>query len=187
MQRFHYSIKQKLEILELVRTGQLMRLALDFPKVTQKQINEWSEKEEQMRALSVEERQSKYILHSGPTQKYKELYQYLYQIVKVLRYDRRAVTVDYLISVAEQEDASVRQLQYSGKRSLIYRFMDYFKLSNRVITGNSGLNAEQMTEEKKTLIDDFRQQFQRKILDNNIIYSIWTKQEFFMKTQRVGR
>jgi len=51
MERFHYTIQQKLTILELVRTGQIMRLATQFPQVTQKQIDDWKEKEEEMKAL----------------------------------------------------------------------------------------------------------------------------------------
>ena len=116
MERYHFTIKQKLQILDLVRTGQLYRLASQFPSVTQRQINEWERKENQMGALSEKDQQSKYILHSGPSPMRKELFQFLYQTVKDLRSDRRAVTVDYLISIAETEDPSIQQLSYSGQK-----------------------------------------------------------------------
>jgi len=147
MERFHYTINQKLQILDLVRTGQAYRLASQFPAVTQKQIDEWQIKEHEMRMLSDYDQCSKYTLHSGPSQTRKELYQYLYQRVKEMRLDRKAVTVDYLISVAIAADPSIQQMTFSGQKSLIYRFMDSFNLSVRQVTGNSASTEEQMEEE----------------------------------------
>ena len=49
--RFHYTIWQKLYVLNLVHRGEIVKLALEFPKVTQKQVDEWKAKEAQMRAL----------------------------------------------------------------------------------------------------------------------------------------
>lgn len=44
MDRFYYTVKQKLFILELVRTGQIMKLASQFSAITQKQIDDWQKK-----------------------------------------------------------------------------------------------------------------------------------------------
>src|SRR5688572_15041778 len=119
--RFHYTIKQKLYILQLVRNGEVLKLATEFPKVTQKMVDEWKAKEDQMRAMPEEKQRTKCTLHPGPSQKYAELYQYLYQIVKALRSERKAVSVGYLMSIADKEDANSQNLSMTGKKSLIHR------------------------------------------------------------------
>ena len=60
-------------------------VATQFPQVTQRQIDDWKEKEEEMKAIPGLERSTKFTLHKGPKTKYKELYQVLYQTVKELR------------------------------------------------------------------------------------------------------
>src|SRR5690349_13428039 len=108
MERFHYIVKQKLQILNLFRTGQIVRMLQYFPNVTQKQIEEWAAKEDQMRALPLEKQETTYILHPGPQRKYRELYQYLYQVVKEGRLERKAVTIGYLQYLVELEEPSIR-------------------------------------------------------------------------------
>ena len=71
--RFHYTIWQKLYVLNLVHRGETVKLALGFPKVTQKQVDEWKAKEEQMRALSELEQRRRCTLHSGPSRKHQPL------------------------------------------------------------------------------------------------------------------
>ena len=166
MERFHYTITQKLGILNLVRTGQVFQLAQDFPKVTLKQLNEWASKEDEM--IQLADRHSKYTLHKGPSIKYKELYQFLFQTVKDWRSERRAVTVDALVGIAENEDESIRNLSSKGKQSLIRRFMSHFNLSIREITGTSGFREEQASEEQRELRDSFIRHFKRIIVDKLI-------------------
>lgn len=163
MERFHYTIKQKLQILDLVRNGQVYRLASQFPSATQKQIDEWQQREHEMRMLSDKDQSSKYTLHPGPSQTRKELYQYLYQIVKEMRLDRRAVTVDHLIHVSRAVDPSIQQLTYSGQKNIIYRFMEFFKLSVRQVTGTSASTEEQMEEEQAAMIESFKEEYRRLI------------------------
>ena len=129
MQRFHYTVKQKLQILDLIESGQIFRLSTLFPSISQKQINEWQEKQGEMRQISDTKKDTTYTLHSGPPQKYPELFQFLHKSVKELRQQKRAVTVDYLQSLAEIEEPSIKHLSKSGKRSLIERFMVHFGLS----------------------------------------------------------
>lgn len=161
MKRFHFTIKQKLQILDLVKTGQLAKLVSNFPSITQKQIDDWERNEQKMRMLSEKDQTSKYTLHPGPSDTRAELYQYLYQRVKEFRLDRRAVTVEYLINVAIAVDPSVQSLTYSGQKSLIRRFMDCFKLSIREVTGTSGSSEEQMQEEEKAIIESFKDEYRR--------------------------
>lgn len=168
MIRFHYTIYQKLQILDLIRTGQLARLAEQFAHITQKQVDEWLEKEDQMGSLSLEKQQTTYILHPGPQIKYPELFQFLYQLVKDQRQERRAITVNYLISQALKEEPSIRHLSPSGQKSLIARFMEYFKLSIREITGFSGARPEQLSEEQKTSIEEFKREYRRLIETHQI-------------------
>ena len=117
-------------------------------------INEWQASENQMRALSEDQQRTKYTLHPSSSQKYVELFQYLYQIVKVLRSDRRAISVNYLMAIAEGEDARFRKLTLAGKRSLIHRFLEYFNLSIRAGTGYSGYTTEQLPEEQKNQTEE---------------------------------
>ena len=127
--KIYYTIAQKLYILDLVRAGQIFRLHTEFANVAQKQIDDWSGSEQEMRALSDKEKNSKLTLHKGTTVKYSELYQFLYQTVKEMRSERLAVTVDSLIGIARNECADVLELSHEGRISLIRRFMSYFKLS----------------------------------------------------------
>ena len=166
--KFHYTIRQKLYILQLVRNGEILKLATEFPKITQKMISEWQAKEDRMRALPLDQQRIKYTLHPGPSQKYIELFQYLYQIVKIFRSERRAVSVIYLISIAEKEDSRFRNLTLSGKKSLIHRFLEHFNLSIRAVTGHSGHTAEQLSEEPKNEMEDFRAKYTRLIQEHNI-------------------
>ena len=166
--RFHYTIRQKLYILDLVNNGSIMELERDFPNVTQKMINEWQQKEDRMRVLPLAEQRRRYTLHSGPSQKYEELFQYLYQIVKILRFDRRAVSVNYLMAIAHGEDAKFRSMTSAGKKSLIRRFLEHFNLSIRAITGYSGYTVEQLPEEQMNQIEQFKAEYNRLIQDYNI-------------------
>jgi uncharacterized protein (UPF0305 family) len=168
MERFHYTIKQKLEILQLVETGQLFRLASQFPHVTQKQISDWMANREKMLKLSEEDRARMYILHQGPEIKYKELYQFLYQKVKDLREDRKAITVESLLRLAVVEEPEVKSLSPKGQTSLICRFMGYFNLSIREITGTSAFRPEQIPEEQKQTIDLFIAHYKQLIIQNLI-------------------
>ena len=118
-ERFHYILKQKLTILDLVRTGRLLRLYTQFPKVTQKQIEEWTDKEEEIEAMPEDKRAIKYTLHKGPAIKYRELYQFLYQTVKTMRSEREPVTVDSLIQITQKESKEAAELTYKGCESLI--------------------------------------------------------------------
>ena len=168
MERFHYTIQQKLTILELVRTGQIMRLATQFPQVTQKQIDDWKEKEEEMKAIPGLERSTKFALHKGPKTKYKELYQVLYQTVKELRFEKKSVTVELLIEVAKAECPTVSTLSSKGQTSLICRFMEQFNLSIREITGTSGFREEQASETQKEEIGSFIRHFKQTVVQKSI-------------------
>jgi hypothetical protein len=168
MNRFHFTIKQKLQILDLVREEQWMQLATQFPQVTQCQIDNWSTKEQQMRALSETEQASKFTLHPGPEIKYKELYQFLYQTFKDLRSENKAVTGDLLLSLAEAEEPRLRELSFKGRHSLIQRWMEFYNLSIREITGHSGSQEEAISEERKTSISNFQQKYRQIIRDKRI-------------------
>ena len=168
MDRFYYTVKQKLFILDLVRTGQLLRLFEQFPKVTQKQISDWQTKEDQMRSMTSEKQAIKYTVHTGPSLKYQELYQFLYQRVKEFRIEREAITVERLISIALEAEESIAELSDKGKKSFIRRFMDYFKLSIREITGTRGFREEQATEEEKEEIGTFKRDLMRIIVNQRI-------------------
>lgn len=168
MIRFHYTIYQKLQILDLVRSGQLSKLVEQFPSVTQKQVHDWGEKEDQMRRLPLEKQMTTYIVHQGPEMKYQELFQFLYQIVKDMRQERLAVSVTNLITLAEAEDSRFSALSSSGKRSVINRFMEYFNLSIREITGYSGARPEQLEEEEKASIESFKNEYKRLIETHKI-------------------
>lgn len=166
--RFHYTIKQKLQILDLVRGRQWYRLATQFPKVTQKMIDEWEENEAEMRALPENIQSKKFILHAGPEQKYKELYQFMYQTFKEVRSENKAVSSDYLLYLAETEEPRVKELSTKGKHSLINRFMKFYGLSIREITGYSGFKEEELPEEQKTQILNFKRQFNQIIQEKRI-------------------
>jgi hypothetical protein len=168
MERFHFTISQKLEILELVRTGQLTQLAMRFPRVTQKQIEEWEESKDEMLTLPVDKRNTKYTLHKGPSLKYPELYQVLYQEFKDLRLNRRVVTVELLIEIAEEEHAPISELKPKSKVSLIRRFMEYFNLSIRQITGTAAFREEQATNDELEARESFLREFKRIIVDRSI-------------------
>ena len=168
MPRFYYTIAQKLYILDLVRAGQIFRLHTEFANVTQKQIDDWNESEQEMRALSDKEKNSKLTLHKGPTVKYRELYQFLYQTDKEMRSERLAVTVDSLIGIARNECAEVLELSHEGRISLIRRFMSYFKLSIRETTDTSGFREEQASEDQLELCETFRRRF-RQIIAQKLI------------------
>ena len=168
MERFHFTIKQKLQILDMVRTGQLARLVALFPSITQKQLDEWQRNEERMRMLSEKDQCSKYTLHAGPSETRKELYQYLYQKVKELRQERKAITVESLISLAIAVDPSLQQMTFSGQKSMIRRFMECFKLSVRQVTGTAAANEDQMAEEEKTAIDSFKAEYHRIVQTHQI-------------------
>jgi len=81
MGRFHYPLKQKLQVLNLVETAKGFCAAEQFPRVTQKQLEEWKASEPEMKALTSDEQNRKCTLNHGRKRKYK-LYQFLYQIVK---------------------------------------------------------------------------------------------------------
>ena len=117
--RFYYTLKQKLYILDLVKSDRIWRLYAEFPKVTQKQIDHWISQEMEMRALPQQKQVSKYTLHKGPSIKYKDLYGFLYQTVKEMRVERLAVTVDLLIRIACAECPEVLELSDKGRTSLI--------------------------------------------------------------------
>lgn len=74
MNRFHYTCKQKLDLIDLVDSGQILQTALQFPQVTQKQFEEWKENEAEMKALPADVQATKRTLHKGPKRKYNELY-----------------------------------------------------------------------------------------------------------------
>ena len=59
-------------------------------------IDKWKEKEAEMHSFSEDIRAKKIIL-TGSEQKYKELYQFMYQTFKELRSENKAVSSDYLI------------------------------------------------------------------------------------------
>lgn len=166
--RFHYNIKQKLQILDLAREDQWFRLYTHFPKVTKKMIDEWKEKEAEMRSLPEDTQISKFILHPGPETKYKELYQFMYQTFKDLRSENKAVTSDYLLYLAESEDSRIKELTIKGRHSLINRFMKFYSLSVREITGYSAFKEEDIPEDQQTLISDFKKRFIEIVKNKNI-------------------
>ena len=168
MDRFHYTIKQKLQLINLTETGQLVRTQEQFPKVTQKQLEEWKDKEEEMKAVSPNVQNSKYTLHKGPKRKYAELYQYLYQVVKEMRLSRQPVTIDLLVQIAQAECDEVKNLTNKGQISLVRRFMDLFRLSVREVTGTSGFREEQADSVQLEERDKFLRDFKRLIVEKSI-------------------
>jgi len=56
MERFHYTIKQKLEILEMYRSRRIVEAKLKFPKVTYKYIERWRAVEDEMREIPEKKR-----------------------------------------------------------------------------------------------------------------------------------
>lgn len=168
MNRFHYTLKQKVQIIDMVETGSIFRTNAEFPRVTQKQLEDWKKHEEEIKAMPEDAQNTKYTLHKGPKRKYSELYQYLYQTVKDRRAERQPVTVESLIQVAEAESDEVATLTYKGKVSLIHRFMELFGLSIREITGTSGYRDEQANEQQIEAKERFIREFKRKIIEKNI-------------------
>ena len=166
--RFYYTLKQKLYILDLVKSDRIWRLYAEFPKVTQKQIDHWISQEMEMRALPQQKQVSKYTLHKGPSIKYKDLYGFLYQTVKEMRVERLAVTVDLLIRIACAECPEVLELSDKGRTSLIRRFMDFFGLSIRCTTGTSGFRQEQATDDQLANCEAFRRRFKQIIVQKMI-------------------
>ena len=168
MERFHYTIKQKLQVFDLVRSGQSYKAAEQFPHVTQKQIEEWKNKEEEMKDLPLDVQNTKYTLHKGPRRKYEELYTYLYQQVKEMRSNKEPVTVYQLIHLAEVESTEIGSLTNKGKMSLIWRFMEQFNLSIRETTGSVGFREEQANEDQNEARNSFLRVFKTTIIEKLI-------------------
>lgn len=139
-----------------------------FPNVTNKMIDEWKEKENEMRSLPLETQTTHFILHPGPEKKYKELYQFMLQTFKDLRAENKAVTTDFLLELAEKEEPQLEELTIKGKRSLINRFMKFNGLSVKEITGYSGSKPEDLPEDQQALITEFYQKFEEIIQRKNI-------------------
>ena len=128
VERFHYSLKQKLQIIAEFQETNDPQCYLT-KEITKNQFHLWQEKAHQMNLIPEDKQTSTYIIHPGPQRKYNALYTYLYQIVNQMRAERQAVTYNFLIEIACNELPEVFGLSYTGKRSLIDRFMSFHNLS----------------------------------------------------------
>ena len=169
MQRFHYTIKQKIQILEEVKDPDME----GSHPVSKKQLQNWSVKKEKFQSLSPLKQQKTLILHPGPCLKYDELYSFLYTKVKEMRSERQAINHNFLIAIALEEMPELANPSAQGQRSLINRFMKFSDLSIRTITSFSSFNSQQMDPEEAQRIQTFKTEYFRiidefGILENDI-------------------
>jgi len=163
--RFHYTIKQKLEILDAMEEEKSSNLH----PVKKSQLDSWRAKQEEYSGLTQKKQQKTCTLHQGPSMKYAELYSFLYSQVKDLRDERRAINHNLLIGIAIEEVPEIANLTPSGQRSLIDRFMKFFNLSIRTITSTSGMNNHQISTEDAEIIVSFKANYLRVIQENSIL------------------
>ena len=165
--RFHYTAKQKLQILESLEEEK--ELDFEMPRSpSKKQIKDWNNKKEQYINLSLLEQPKTYTLHKGASLKYAELYTFLYSKVKSMRQEMIAINHNMLITIAIQEQPELAELSPSGQRSLIDRFMKQFNLSLRTITSKRpSLSQEEAAEDE--LIRQFKDQYIKTISDFQIL------------------
>jgi len=159
MSRFHFSIKQKLQILDHREENKIASDIETSQRVTNRQIKQWSRQVEEYKKLSPLKQQKTFILHSGPKMKYAELYTFLYARVKEMREESQAISHNILINLAIQEDPEIRTLSNTGKRSLIDRFMKLFKLSIRTITTSQSSQDPEMSQSEEQTIENFRNEY----------------------------
>jgi len=76
MERFYYSIKKKIQILDLVESGDGFRAAEQFTNITQKQLAEWKSNKEEMKVMSTRAQNSRHTSHKGSKTKYDKRYQF---------------------------------------------------------------------------------------------------------------
>jgi len=86
--RFHYTIKQKLQILE--EEEKELDIQNSHP-IKKHQAENWKTKKDEFQNLSPMKQSTKYTLHPGPNLKYADLYLFLYTKVKELRGERQAI------------------------------------------------------------------------------------------------
>jgi len=167
VERFHFSIKQKLQILSELDETNDPRCYIE-KNITKKQIQDWRDKALVMGRMSEDDQASIYTLHSGPKRKYDGLYTYLYQVVKKMRAEKQAVTYNMLIEIACQELPEVYSRTYNGKRSLIDRFMKFHNLSLKTITSYEASTQDQLSQEEAQGIQQFRQKFSQIVTQHHI-------------------
>jgi len=165
--RFHYTIKQKVQIINQFEEEKTLDNSL-MPPITVQQVRTWSEKKEEFSSLSPIKQMKTYTLHPGPQLKYPELYTFLYMKVKEWRRERKAITHDMLIQIAIEEQPSIKDLTPKGQRSIIDRFMKLYNLSIRRITSYHSLSGEAMKQEEAQTIQEFNLEFRNKVIEQDI-------------------
>jgi len=165
--RFHYTARQKLQILEEVKECELKQIQNDYG-ITKEQIMQWTDHREELLRVPEPKPSSMYSLHPGPQLKCVELYIFLYKKVKRMRVKKQAVSHFFLIQLAIEQQPSIQDLTPSGQRSLIDRFMKFSKLSIRTITSRSSGSHEQIPQEEAAQIENFRNEFQEIIRNQGI-------------------
>src|SRR5690349_18058332 len=116
--RFHFTIKQRLQIMEQIEEN---KESLNDHNLSRGQLREWNSKRDMMEVLPDDIQAAKYILHPGPHQKYSDLYTFLYQKVKQMRMKKIAINHHSLIEIAVKEEERLKNLTESGRRSIINR------------------------------------------------------------------
>jgi len=105
--RFHFTIKQKLQILHEFDENQ-SSACLSEKGISKAQVLDWKNKESEMMLIPEEKQSQTYILHSGPTKKYEELYTFLYTKIKEMRAEKQVVNHNLLITLACNEDPTIK-------------------------------------------------------------------------------
>jgi len=165
--RFHYTISQKLQILQRYEEGKVEDNQIQH-HATRAQIKEWTEKKEKFESLSSNKQQRAFILHPGPKLKYAELYTFLYSCVKEMRSENQAINHEMLIKLAIQEQPNTRDLSETGKRSLIDRFMKLYNLSLRAITSTNASQNGLTAQEQEVISRTFKEDYLRTIQEFGI-------------------
>lgn len=164
--RFHYTIAQKLHILNSVEES---KDAQDnSPSITTAQLRSWTQNQDKFRNLSPSKQMRTYIVHPGPKVKYADLYTFLYSQLKERRQENLVVNHDILIGIAMEADPRVRSLSHTGRRSLVDRFMTFFDLSLRTITSTRISEDQLPIQEEEALIESFKGDFLQTIENNGV-------------------
>jgi len=135
--RFHYTISQKLQIIDQIEENKDSTGSQQEHPVTQRQIRNWSQQREAFQSLSPMKQRTTRILHTGPKLKYAELFTFLYAKLKSMREEGLAINHNMLIRFACEEEPRIQELTHNGKCSLIDRFMKTFNLTLRTITSTN--------------------------------------------------
>jgi len=164
-QRFHYTIAQKLQLLQIyeevqeeeAKVPEYLNGLPGLPRITKRQLENWASQKEQFLLLTPEERLKTYILHAGPPVQYSDLYTFLYSQVKEMRQEGHAINHDMLIKIAMDHDQEVKKLSYTGKRSLIDRFMDAFNLTIRTVTSTRSQLDDPLQRPEEEIVETWKQ------------------------------